>query len=100
LARQLQDGVCDRELGLARNVLVYVFPDPERRRLRGREASGEVVEEPPEVTRLAGERVKRLEAVDDDHARLAFGDECFEPLDESRQPPLVEKPAEVLVEDG
>ena len=96
---EADDRVGDRELGCHGDLLFAVLADPERRGREGGEAAGEVVEEAAKLGRLRIRR-ERLEAVDDHDPRTALLDQRSHLLEDAGEAALVERRAEVLVEDG
>src|SRR5919197_2091202 len=96
---EADDRVRDREFRRDADLILCVLAYPQRGGRNRGEAAGEVVQE---LAKLGPLRVRRqcLEAVDDDQPRAALLDQLAHLLDHTVEAPLVEHPAEIVVEDG
>jgi len=90
LARQLDDGVGDRELRVAANVVLRVLAEEKCRDLVCREQPGDARDEPARVVLRHRQIVDRAERVDDDDFRRSGLDCVPEPFDEGIRPVLGE----------
>src|SRR5262249_60814909 len=72
---KVHDRVSDGELRHRRDLGFAVFPHPERGGRDRGQPSRQVMQELPELTGPAGERLQRLEAADDNHSGAPFPEE-------------------------